>query len=52
MHFQSALEELWSQHVRNGRGLCWNYVTLTNRILTSPNQLINYDGRQLHLKKI
>ena len=33
MHFQWASDDRWSQHVRSGRGLCWNYVTLMNRIL-------------------
>ena len=34
MHFQWASDDRWSQHVRcgRGRGLCWNDVTLTNRI--------------------
>ena len=33
MHFQWASDDLWSQHVRSGRGLCWNYVTLMNRMV-------------------
>ena len=27
-----ASDDCWSQHVQSGRGLCWNYVTLTNSI--------------------
>ena len=31
MHFQWASDDRWSQHVRCGCGLSWNYVTLINR---------------------
>ena len=33
MHFQWATDDRCSQHVRCGRGLCWNVrPTLTNRM--------------------
>ena len=47
MHFQWASDDRWSEHVRSGRGLCWNSHLPTSNLPTGYLITVYRDGHTL-----